>query len=263
MPRWQVLWCKHASSRPPPPYLGPVGPKWAPCWPHEPCYQGVYRIALAARVICRNSRGDCPFVALHSTDLTVGGSEGGFSCGRFLYISTLDGYGTKPKPSLCSRIRKLSSKNRGIFRYNPLSIKAVIPYILLACQNHRHSGVAYGRRKKSVATARADVIVCAKHHQSGDRSLYCIAFWIVLATRIGSPDGVGQFFTRIHPGRHVNIYHCGSISFGHGWRIAIVSLWRPGCPAPSNKREVVGVCHGNLATMHGFAWGAFCGHDSS
>ena len=22
-------------------HLGPVGPRWAPCWPHEPCYQGV------------------------------------------------------------------------------------------------------------------------------------------------------------------------------------------------------------------------------
>ena len=22
--------------------LGPVGPRWAPCWPHEPCYQGSY-----------------------------------------------------------------------------------------------------------------------------------------------------------------------------------------------------------------------------
>ena len=21
-------------------HLGPVGPGWAPCWPHEPCYQG-------------------------------------------------------------------------------------------------------------------------------------------------------------------------------------------------------------------------------
>ena len=20
--------------------MGPVGPRWAPCWPHEPCYQG-------------------------------------------------------------------------------------------------------------------------------------------------------------------------------------------------------------------------------
>ena len=47
--------------------------------------------------------------------------------------------------------------------------------------------------------ARADVI-CAKHHQSGDRSLYCIAFWILFVTGIGSPDGVGQFFTRRHSG---------------------------------------------------------------
>ena len=22
-------------------HLGPVGPRWAPCWPHEPCYQGM------------------------------------------------------------------------------------------------------------------------------------------------------------------------------------------------------------------------------
>ena len=21
--------------------LGPVGPRWTPCWPHEPCYQGI------------------------------------------------------------------------------------------------------------------------------------------------------------------------------------------------------------------------------
>ena len=26
-------------------HLGPVGPRWAPCWPHEPCYQG-YDLAL-------------------------------------------------------------------------------------------------------------------------------------------------------------------------------------------------------------------------
>ena len=23
-------------------HLGPVGPSWAPCWPHKPCYQGMY-----------------------------------------------------------------------------------------------------------------------------------------------------------------------------------------------------------------------------
>ena len=24
-------------------HLGPAGPRWAPCWPHEPCYQGKYQ----------------------------------------------------------------------------------------------------------------------------------------------------------------------------------------------------------------------------
>ena len=23
-------------------HLGPVGPRWAPCWPDEPCYEGFY-----------------------------------------------------------------------------------------------------------------------------------------------------------------------------------------------------------------------------
>ena len=23
-------------------HLGPVGPRWAPCWPNEPCYQGTF-----------------------------------------------------------------------------------------------------------------------------------------------------------------------------------------------------------------------------
>ena len=27
-------WSQHGA------HLGPVGPRWAPCWPHEPCYQG-------------------------------------------------------------------------------------------------------------------------------------------------------------------------------------------------------------------------------
>ena len=25
-------------------HLGPVDPRWAPCWPHEPCYQGTFAI---------------------------------------------------------------------------------------------------------------------------------------------------------------------------------------------------------------------------
>ena len=227
----------------------------------------------------------------------------------------------KAKLTLCSRIRKLSSINTGIFRYNPLSIKAVI--LLLACQSHRHSGVAYGRRKKSVATASRsrwrhsmrqtsinqsinlsrmqsntflhvgidfrfhstvyslililDIKFCdcillqhrvhtegghtwmhtmllvrthigifkkKKHHQSGDRSLYCIAFWILLATGIGSPDGVGHFLTRRHSGAPCKypLLRYRSISFGHGWRSAIVSLWYPGCLLPqTNARQWVPV----------------------
>ena len=32
-PLWSS-WGQHGA------HLGPVGPRWAPCWPHEPCYQG-------------------------------------------------------------------------------------------------------------------------------------------------------------------------------------------------------------------------------
>ena len=30
----QSWWDRHGA------HLGPVGPRWVPCWPHEPCYQG-------------------------------------------------------------------------------------------------------------------------------------------------------------------------------------------------------------------------------
>ena len=33
-PRQQSSWGQHGT------HLGSVGPRWAPCWPHEPCYQG-------------------------------------------------------------------------------------------------------------------------------------------------------------------------------------------------------------------------------
>ena len=34
-PRQQSSWGQYGA------HLGPVGPRWAPCWPHEPCYQGL------------------------------------------------------------------------------------------------------------------------------------------------------------------------------------------------------------------------------
>ena len=33
-PRYQGSWGQHGA------HLGPVGPRWAPCWSHKPCYQG-------------------------------------------------------------------------------------------------------------------------------------------------------------------------------------------------------------------------------
>ena len=30
----QSSWCQHGA------HLGPVGPRWDPCWPHEYCYKG-------------------------------------------------------------------------------------------------------------------------------------------------------------------------------------------------------------------------------
>ena len=35
LPRYQSSWGQYGA------HLGPVGPWWAPCWPHEPCYRGI------------------------------------------------------------------------------------------------------------------------------------------------------------------------------------------------------------------------------
>ena len=36
LPRYQGSWGQHGA------HLGPTGPRWAPCWPHEPCYLGLF-----------------------------------------------------------------------------------------------------------------------------------------------------------------------------------------------------------------------------
>ena len=35
LPRYQSSWGQHGA------HLGPIGPRWAPCWSHELCYQGI------------------------------------------------------------------------------------------------------------------------------------------------------------------------------------------------------------------------------
>ena len=36
IPDSKSSWGQHGT------HLGPVGPRWAPCWPYEPCYQGCF-----------------------------------------------------------------------------------------------------------------------------------------------------------------------------------------------------------------------------
>ena len=40
IPRWQGSWGQNGA------HLGPVSPRWAPFWPHEPCYQGLHSSGL-------------------------------------------------------------------------------------------------------------------------------------------------------------------------------------------------------------------------
>ena len=88
-------------------------------------------------------------------------------------------------------------KNTGKFRYNPLSIKAVIPYVLLACQNHCHSGVAYGRRKKLVATASRS---CWRHSMRQTSSVWGPVFvWYCVLNFISHRDMLSwQCWTVFH-----------------------------------------------------------------
>ena len=55
-PRWKGSCGQHGA------HLGPTGPRWAPYWPHEPCYLG--RLTLASEVpppltgfACRPNKG--------------------------------------------------------------------------------------------------------------------------------------------------------------------------------------------------------------
>ena len=60
-------WGQHGA------HLGPVGPRWAPCWPHEPCYQGC---CLNIPSHCLNQWWPIISVALwHSPESDVTGSD--------------------------------------------------------------------------------------------------------------------------------------------------------------------------------------------
>ena len=45
-------------------HLGPTGPRWAPCWPHEPCYLGSYDSRKSRQMWLRvNRTGGCRLMA--------------------------------------------------------------------------------------------------------------------------------------------------------------------------------------------------------
>ena len=44
-PRKQSSWSQHGAQ------LGPVDPRWAPCWPHEHCYQGYFPQQTGGNVV--------------------------------------------------------------------------------------------------------------------------------------------------------------------------------------------------------------------
>ena len=43
--RLQSSWGQHGA------HLGPVSPRWAPCWPHEPCYQGCITLTSVDTIV--------------------------------------------------------------------------------------------------------------------------------------------------------------------------------------------------------------------
>ena len=43
-------------------HLGPVGPIWAPCWPHEPCYQGTYPHSMSNTCIRTSHTASCIWI---------------------------------------------------------------------------------------------------------------------------------------------------------------------------------------------------------
>ena len=40
---WPQVACKFPDNKVHGACMGPPGPRWAPCWPHEPCYHGTFR----------------------------------------------------------------------------------------------------------------------------------------------------------------------------------------------------------------------------
>ena len=58
-PRWQSLWGQRGA------HLGPVGPRWAPCWPHKTCYLGNHTL------LYKQPEGVCINIFYHMIDQSI------------------------------------------------------------------------------------------------------------------------------------------------------------------------------------------------
>ena len=65
-PREQSLWGQHGA------HMGPVGPRWAPCWPHEPCYQGSHAVWVVISIYLMTSL-DNPHTIVRSLPAVITG----------------------------------------------------------------------------------------------------------------------------------------------------------------------------------------------
>ena len=60
-PRYQGSWGPNGA------HLGPVVPRWAPCWPHEPCYQGYWSLNTMADIFQRTFSNAFPWLTVSMT----------------------------------------------------------------------------------------------------------------------------------------------------------------------------------------------------
>ena len=72
-PKCHRPWGQHGAP------LGPVGPRWAPCWPHEPWYQGYLQsVPYNLKEVLNEHLNEC-LLAILSLDI----------CDDAMYVNTL------------------------------------------------------------------------------------------------------------------------------------------------------------------------------
>ena len=75
--------------------------------------------------------------------------------------------------------------------------------------------------------------------------------------------GVGQFFTSRHSGTSCKYLLLRQHIIWARMTYRHCQLMTSRLPGSLKQTRGSGACHGNLTTLNGFVWGAFCGHDSS